>query len=593
MPLRFRSLPRLLPVLCHLCCSLWSAPPLLQDLDATSVLCKWTNRVNIECRTAVAISATKTELLPTCTFLADHVDAAGELQPHWLNPPPTEPVLPALLGTTRAVSQGGRLTFTDLRVARSGGAYRLRFARVAGALVEAVTSNLHVATGKASRLFLKRQPGVSSITGWILQPQPTVLMLDAGGNVVTDPAQGRTIHVTLLQYGYPVVDTNCEPGQQAYCRPAPHMPPVAAATSAGVASFTSLQVNRAGAGYTLIFCDGPCRQRASVYRLPPLVPDAAPAARLGDWGAERAPARLRWVESWPPLSVQSGSAYKAVLWRALAGCIAGLPCAEQPVVVIQDRGGNILRQLPPTDVAASIYVEQEEGAASTPYTLTGRSSPAAAAAAGGEQQSEALRDLVATTVEGRADFADVQVNLATPKGHSISISYAASIYNLAIQTGLRVSGNAARLVWDRQPPRLSRAGVPWPVEAQPAVLICDANGVRVEADSRTVVTVALLASSLTLAAGNVEGQGARDAATLVLGNAKAKCCRGRCAFTDLAIGLAGSGFKLQASATLERLHVRGLVPTLRSLLPPAAPSLALPRSPVLRPVRGLSASCLP
>ena len=157
------------------------------------------------------------------------------------------------------MSKHGKLTFTDLRVERSGGEYRLRFARVAGGLVEAVTSNFNVATGAAWRLFLKRQPGVSSITGWVLEPQPAVLLLDKGGNVVTDPSQQRRIHVTLLQHGYPVWDHNCEAGEQAYCRPAEHMSAATATSSAGVASFEGLQLHRVGSGYTMVFCDGPCR----------------------------------------------------------------------------------------------------------------------------------------------------------------------------------------------------------------------------------------------------------------------------------------------------------------------------------------------
>jgi len=526
--------------------------------------------VVMECETAIAVSASRTDLKPWCTFLADHVDAYGNLLPQW---PSTRDTPPALLGVTRAVSKHGKLTFTDLRVERSGGEYRLRFARVAGGLVEAVTSNFNVATGAAWRLFLKRQPGVSSITGWVLEPQPAVLLLDKGGNVVTDPSQQRRIHVTLLQHGYPVWDHNCEAGEQAYCRPAEHMSAASATSSAGVASFEGLQLHRVGSGYTMVFCDGPCRSRAAVYQRTPAAtlpsaqsqlqsaPDVLASAPTAAGSGLRAPVPLRWVESWPPLSVKAGSAYKAVIWRALGGCIARLPCVEQPVVLIQDRGGNTITDLQPTDVAVSIF-EDEATASSSPYTLSGTGTTVASA----KEESDVLRDLVATTVRGRADFSDVQVNLATPRGANLSIAYAASIYNLAIQTSLTVSEVPAKLSWERQAPLTSAAGLTWPPYQQPVLIICDSSGVRVEADSKSVVEVELVASQETLAAGNALGKGARNAASLVLGNKRAKCCRGRCAFTDLSIGLAGSGMKLRASTFFERLHV-GRAPLSCSPLP--------------------------
>ena len=135
------------------------------------------------------------------------------------------------------------------------------------------------------------------------------------------------------------------------------------------------------------------------------------------------------------------------------------------------------------------------------------------------------------------------------------MAFAASIYNVAVQSGLIVSSTPARLQWERQPPLASLAGLPWESSQHPVVIIVDQNGVRVDADSESELRVEVVASDRTLAAGQVEGRGPRDADGLLLGERRSKCCRGRCIFTDLAIALAGSDFQLRVSARFAPLHV--------------------------------------
>lgn len=169
--------------------------------------------VIIECRTIfAAVSSSSSSSSPSCSFLSDFVDSEGQ----FVLQRPGTPVLPVLRGRTSAVSKDGQLLFTDLRVARSGGAYRLRFARVSGSLDEEVTGYFRVVSGTPERMHVLRQPGVSPFAGDILQPQPTVLVLDKGGNVATQD-QPRLIYVQLLQHGYEVVDIACEPQQQPVC----------------------------------------------------------------------------------------------------------------------------------------------------------------------------------------------------------------------------------------------------------------------------------------------------------------------------------------------------------------------------------------
>ena len=350
------------------------------------------------------------------------------------HPAPSTPTLPTLLGLTTAVSKAGKLLFTDLTVARSGGPYRLRFARVAGFLDEGVTSTFNVVSGTASRLFLKRQPGVSAISGWILQPQPIIVLLDQGGNLATSPADTRSIHATLLQEGYQVFDTNCEPQQQPFCRPAPRWLGPALQTRAGVATFTSLKLHRVGQGYTIVFCDGPCANRKTIYTT--TLPSASPASASSSISSLSSnamathallPPPLRWEQSWPPLSVNVGSPYKLVLWRELGGCIALHPCMEQPVVLIQDRGGNTVTDLEETDVAAAIF--EEDGSTSTVYSLAGSTATIIASSGDIPPPPSSLRDLVVSTKNGRGEFADILVNKATTGGYTLSIAFSASIYN--------------------------------------------------------------------------------------------------------------------------------------------------------------------
>ena len=502
--------------------------------------------VSIECRTTVATSTTTSVISPMCSYLSDHIDGTGSLLPQAPFPPPSTPILPTLAGLTTTVSAQGQIHFTDLQVSRSGGPYRLRFRRMAGFLDEAVTATFRVLTGAPTRLYLKQQPGVSPVPGWILDPQPEVLLVDAGGNLVKDEAHARRIHLLLLQDGYEVFDLNCQPQQQPICRPRAHLQAPALTTRAGVAAFTGLQLHRAGVGYTLLFCDGPCPSRKAMYTnvsgpSAPSVPSVAP--------------RVAWVESWPPLSVTAGPAYKVVLWRELGGCIALLPCTQQPVVLIQDRGGNTLSSLPPTEVAASL-VQDDVGAA---YSLAGSSAAAAVTTADSDTSTppppSSLRDLIVTTQNGRGSFSDIRVNQVTRGSDRLSVAFAASIYNVAVQRGLIVSSTPARLEWERQPPLASLAGRPWQSPQQPVIIIVDQNGVRVDADSQTELRVEVVASDRTLAAGQVEGRGARDADGLLLGERRSKCCRGRCIFTDLAIALAGSDFQLRVSARFAPLHV--------------------------------------
>jgi len=245
------------------------------------------------------------------------------------------------------------------------------------------------------------------------------------------------------------------------------------------------------------------------------------------------------------MEVAAGEAYKVVLWRELRGCIALQPCQEQPVVLIQDRGSNTLSDLPETAVAASIY--GYDGASSTSYTLAGSSS--STSTSGGS-----LGDLVVKTKEGRADFGDILVNMATVGDKTLSIAFSASIYNVAVQVGLRVSDVPAALVWELEPPATSAAGVAWSLSAQPVIIVIDSSGLRVEADSKTHIILQLVAAADTLAAGHVEGLGPRDAGSVVLGNTRSKCCRGRCSFTDLSVGLAGKSYVLRATAVFAPLH---------------------------------------
>ena len=148
----------------------------------------------------------------------------------------TNPTSATLVGTTSAACVGGVATFNSLTVQRSGAGYTL-VASDAG-LSTATSSLFTINPTAAHHLAINQQPQ-STIAGAALSPAVTVQVLDSFGNLCT------TDNTSVVSLGF---STN--PGGST----------LSGATSVtvagGVATFSTLSLNRTGTGYTLNATDG-------------------------------------------------------------------------------------------------------------------------------------------------------------------------------------------------------------------------------------------------------------------------------------------------------------------------------------------------
>jgi hypothetical protein len=157
------------------------------------------------------------------------------------------------LAIATASPAGGTLTCTTNPVTSSAGAaafagcaidkvgnYTLRAS--AGTLV-AVSGNLSVTAGLASKVSFVQQPG-GAVAGQAFTTQPIVAITDAGGNVVTT---GVSAYITLSIGANPAV-----PAGVLTCSSGLTLATASSGASAGEAMFTGCAISNAAAGYTLV-----------------------------------------------------------------------------------------------------------------------------------------------------------------------------------------------------------------------------------------------------------------------------------------------------------------------------------------------------
>ncbi len=133
-----------------------------------------------------------------------------------------------LSGTLTRSASGGVATFGDLSVNRSGSGYAL--AAAAPSLAGATSTAFAVAAGAPSQLAYTVEPPASAVAGQLLTVEVTVR--DALGNTAPSPAQT----VVLALASGPVT---------------PLGGTTTLTTTAGVARFTDLHVDRVGTGYSI------------------------------------------------------------------------------------------------------------------------------------------------------------------------------------------------------------------------------------------------------------------------------------------------------------------------------------------------------
>jgi len=136
-----------------------------------------------------------------------------------------------LSGTTTRAAVNGVATFTDLSIDKSGGLYKLSAA--SAGLPPISSAFFKVVAGPASRLAFTLQPSTAT-AGATIVPPVEVTARDALGNT----ADGFTASVTVA------IGLNPGGGTLSGTR--------TVAAVAGVASFPTLSVDKAGSGYTLV-----------------------------------------------------------------------------------------------------------------------------------------------------------------------------------------------------------------------------------------------------------------------------------------------------------------------------------------------------
>jgi parallel beta-helix repeat protein len=136
-----------------------------------------------------------------------------------------------LSGTTTVNAVNGVATFAGLSIDKPGVGYTL--VATSGNLPSATSNPFTVASGPATQLDFSTQPG-GALAGAVLSPQPVVTVKDADGNTATTFNGPVSIALLANPSGGALNGTTTVNAVN------------------GVATFTNLSIDKAGAGYTLV-----------------------------------------------------------------------------------------------------------------------------------------------------------------------------------------------------------------------------------------------------------------------------------------------------------------------------------------------------
>jgi hypothetical protein len=198
---------------------------------------------------------------------------------------------PSAALNTLATNSSGTANFTDCAIDKAGTAYQLR--AIAGTL-QLDSSSFNVVVGPPAMVSFSQQPGGSPTGGVAFVTQPSVLVIDAGGNAVS----ATNVALTIT----PLTGTS---GAALSC-PSTTLNTLAA-NGSGLAAFTDCAINKAGTGYQLRATAGSAHQDSGAFDV-----TVGPAAKL-------------------VFTTQPSSA-----------AIHGTMFAQQPVVSVEDAGGNVV-----------------------------------------------------------------------------------------------------------------------------------------------------------------------------------------------------------------------------------------------------------
>ena len=356
----------------------------------------------------------------------------------------TNPGGAVLSGTKSVAAAAGVATFSNLSLDKAGAGYTL--VATSGALTSSTSASFDVSSGGASGVAFTVQPS-NVVAGVAISPAVTITIEDATGNIVP----GATDNVTLA------IGSNPGGSTLGGTR--------TVAAVGGVATFSTLTLDRSGAGYTLTAASG-----------------SLTGASSGTF------------------SVSAAAASQLVFIQQPTSTVAGSIIAPPVGVALTDGFGNVVTAGGGTPVTIAL------GARPPGSTLSGT--------------------LTRTTVSGVASFGNLSINTAAP-GYTLTATgggfgpVTSALFD--ISTG---SGNT--LVFTAQP---SDAVVGATLTPAVQVTIQDAGGNTV-GSATTAVTLSLAPNASSLG-----------------GTTTVNASAGVATFADLSVGRAGTGYKLTANGS--------------------------------------------
>ncbi len=372
-------------------------------------------------------------------------DAAGNVVPTATNQITialgTNPSSGILSGTAQANAVAGVATFSSLSINKTGTGYTL--AASATGLTSATSSTFNVTAGAAAKLVFSAQP-TNTTAGSPISPAVTVTVEDSQGNVVTSAPNV----VTMGSGSTTITGTT------------------AVAAVNGVATFSNLNINAAGAGYTL----------------------SATATGLTSATSNA-------------FNVLVGAAAKLVFVTEPSNVAAGSSINPAVVVNVEDVAGNVV----PT--------------ATNQITIAIGTNPSSGTLSGTGQ---------ANAVAGVATFSTLSINKV---GTGYTLTNSASGLAGTTSTAFNVTAGAAtKLAFTVEPTNVTAGAA-----ISPAVVV------SVEDSQGNVVTTAT--NQITMAIGTNPSTG------LLSGTAQVNAVAGVATFSTLNINNAGTGYTFGASAT--------------------------------------------
>jgi hypothetical protein len=307
----------------------------------------------------------------------------------------------------------------------------------------------NAAASAPTQLVITTQPGGAS-GGSAFGTQPVIEARDAG-NVLASGYTGNVMAAITAGPAGTLLGT------------------ATVACVGGVATFTNLAIDLAGSGYVLTFTSGALTPAAS-----------------------------------NPFNVSVGPAALIAVTTDPSGALGGAAFTTQPVVEIQDAGGNLVTGAS-TFITASITIGTGTGGA----TLSGTVS---VAASGG----------VATFTDLSIDLVGTGYTLDFDGGALATDTSAAFDVNLGAPIALQIvvaPGGATQAT---------------PFVTQPQVEVVDAGGNRITTDNTTQITAAI-------------ATGTGTAGAVLNGTTIVTVTAGMAAFTNLSINLTGIGYQLTFS----------------------------------------------